>query len=107
MRRARARWRRPTAPRGPASAEAPIRAAEPISRRCAASTAGSGSTPVSVNAGQYDGGVDGLLAAFAMTEQHGESAAGGDVQPVQPTGHAQPGLIGVRQWGLGERGAGG
>jgi hypothetical protein len=60
-----------------------------------------------VNAGQYDGGVDGLLAAFAMTEQHGESAAGGDVQPVQPTGHAQPGLIGVRQWGLGERGAGG
>src|SRR3954449_7633228 len=49
-RRARARGRRPTAPGGPVSAEAPIRAAETTSRRWAARTSGSGRTPVSVTA---------------------------------------------------------
>src|SRR3954464_7051881 len=49
-RRAGAGWGRPTAPGGPVSAEAPIRAAETTSRRWAARTSGSGRTPVSVTA---------------------------------------------------------
>src|SRR4051794_25125505 len=47
MRRAGARWRRPTAPAGPTSAEAPINAAETIGRREAASTLESGGAPMS------------------------------------------------------------
>src|SRR3954447_16723161 len=50
MRRASARCRRPTAPGGPASAEARTRAAETINRRCAATVSASGRAPVWVTA---------------------------------------------------------
>jgi hypothetical protein len=57
--------------------------------------------------GQHPGGVDRLRAAFAMAEQAGEPGAGGDVQPVQPAGHPQSGLVQVQHLRVGQRGAGG